>query len=77
MNTQEVIDKLTEHDRLIIRDMLSEIYSASYVIAMLGNRRKRTNLFKKTVRMYWEHREELQGKFENECIYNKMKEATV
>ena len=77
MNTQEVIDKLTEHDRLLIRDMLSEIYSSCYVNAMLGNRRKRTNLFKKTVCMYWEHREDLQGRFENECLYNKVKEVTV
>lgn len=77
MNTQEVIDKLTVHDRLIIQDMLSGIYSQRYVIAMLSGLRKRTELFKRTVRMYWEHREELQEKFQSECIYNKVKEAMV
>lgn len=70
MNTQEVIDKLTEHDRLIVRDMLSGIYSTAYVNAMLGNRRKRSELFKRTVRMYWEHREELQKKFEATYLTN-------
>ncbi len=47
MNIQEVIDKLTEHDRLIVRDLLAGIYSAAYVNAMLSNRRKRSELFGK------------------------------
>ena len=74
MKTQEVIDKLTEHDRLIIRDLLSEIYSTGYVNAMLSNRRRRTTLFKNTVRMYLEHKEELQKRFERTYL-NKEVEA--
>ena len=74
MNIQEVIDKLTEHDRLIVRDLLAGIYSTAYVNAMLSNRRNRSELFKKTVRMYWEHREELQRKFDKTYL-NNLKEV--
>lgn len=74
MKTQEVIDKLTEHDRLIIRDLLKEIYSASYVNAMLSNRRRRTTLFKNTVRIYLEHREGLEERLGHICL-NKEVEA--
>lgn len=76
MNTQEIIDKLTEHDRLIVRDLLTGIYSTAYVNAMLSNRRRRSELFKKTVRMYWEHRRELQQKF-NKAYLNNLKEVEV
>ena len=74
MNTQEIIDKLTEHGRLIVRDLLAGIYSTAYVNAMLSNRRRRSELFKKTVRMYWEHRRELQQKF-NKAYLNNLKEV--
>lgn len=70
MNTQDVINKLTEHDRLIVRDMLSGIYSSRYVAAMFANTRRRSDLFKRTVKMYWEHREELQKKFDSVYMSN-------
>ena len=76
MNTQEIIDKLTGHDRLIVRDLHAGIYSAAYVNAMLSNRRKRSELLKKTVRMYWEHREELQRKFDKTYL-NNLKEVEI
>lgn len=76
MNTQEVIGKLTEHDRLIVRDMLAGVYSIRYVNAMFANTRKRSDLFKRTVKMYWEHRETLRKQFEGTYITN-VKEAEV
>ncbi len=54
MNTQEIIDKLTKADRSVIRDALEEVYSRVYVNAMFANIRRRTYLFRRTVRMYWE-----------------------
>lgn len=76
MKTQEVIDKLTEHDRLIVRDMLSGIYSTRYVAAMFANTRRRSDLFKRTVKMYWEHRDELQKKFEK-AFSNNVEEVEI
>lgn len=59
MNTQEIINELTKYDRLIIRDTLRMRYSIRYIDYMFDNRRKRTALFKRTVRVYWKNKQEL------------------
>lgn len=59
MNTQEIINELTRNDRLIIRDTLRMRYSIRYIDYMFDNRRKRTALFKRTVRVYWKSKQEL------------------
>lgn len=59
MNTQEIINELTRNDRLIIRDTLRMRYSIRYIDYMFNNRRKRTALFKRTVRVYWKSKQEL------------------
>lgn len=64
MNTQEIINELTRNDRLIIRDTLRMRYSIRYIDYMLDNRRKRTALFKRTVRTYWNSKQELATKIE-------------
>lgn len=64
MNTQEIINELTRNDRLIIRDTLRMRYSIRYIDYMLDNRRKRTALFKRTVRVYWKSKQELAAKVE-------------
>lgn len=64
MNTQEIINELTRNDRLIIRDTLRMRYSIRYIDYMLDNRRKRTVLFKWTVRTYWKSKQELATKIE-------------
>ena len=62
MNTQEIIIELTKYDRWIIRDTLRMRYSIRYIDYMLDNRRKRTALFKRTVRVYWKSKQELTAK---------------
>lgn len=62
MNTQEIINELTKYDRLIIRDTLRMRYSIRYIDYMFDNRRKRTALFKRTVRVYWKSKQELTEK---------------
>lgn len=62
MNTQEIINELTRNDRLIIRDTLRMRYSIRYIDYMFDNRRKRTALFKRTVRVYWKSKQELTAK---------------
>lgn len=62
MNTQEIINELTRNDRLIIRDTLRMRYSIRYIDYMFDNRRKRTALFKRTVRVYWKSKQELAAK---------------
>lgn len=64
MNTQEIINELTRNDRLIIRDTLRMRYSIRYVDYMFDSRRKRTALFKRTVRTYWNSKQELATKIE-------------
>ena len=62
MNTQEIINELTKYDRWIIRDTLRMRYSIRYIDYMLDNRRKRTALFKRTVRVHWKSKQELTAK---------------
>lgn len=64
MNTQEIINELTKYDRLIIRDTLRMRYSIRYIDYMFDNRRKRTALFKRTVRVYWKSKQELATKID-------------
>lgn len=64
MNTQEIINELTKNDRLIIRDTLKIRYSIRYIDYMFDNRRKRTALFKRTVRTYWKSKQELSDKLD-------------
>lgn len=64
MNTQEIINELTRNDRLIIRDTLKIRYSIRYIDYMFDNRRKRTALFKRTVRTYWKSKQELSDKLD-------------
>lgn len=64
MNTQEIINELTKYDRWIIRDTLRMRYSIRYIDYMFDNRRKRTALFKWTVRTYWKSKQELATKIE-------------
>lgn len=72
MNTQEIIYELTKYDRLLIREVLAKRYSRRYIDYMFDNRRKRTALFKQTIRVYWaskqgltEKMDELMDKFNN------------
>lgn len=64
MNTQEIINELTRNDRFIIRDTLRMRYSIRYIDYMFDNRRKRTALFKRTVRTYWKSKQELSEKLD-------------
>lgn len=64
MNTQEIINELTKYDRLIIRDTLRMRYSIRYIDYMFDSRRKRTVLFKRTVRVYWKSKQELAAKLD-------------
>ncbi len=64
MNTQEIINELTRNDRFIIRDTLRMRYSIRYIDYMFNNRRKRTALFKRTVKTYWNSKQELATKIE-------------
>ena len=64
MNTQEIINALTRNDRFIIRDTLRMRYSIRYIDYMFDNRRKRTALFKRTVRVYWKSKQELSDKLD-------------
>ena len=78
MNTQEIINELTRNDRFIIRDTLRMRYSIRYIDYMFNNRRKRTALFKRTVRVYWKSKQELAVKvdrFMNE--FNNKEEELV
>lgn len=59
MNTQEIINELTKYDRLIIRETLKVRYSRRYIDYMFTCGRKRTALFKQTVRAYWKSKQEL------------------
>lgn len=72
MNTQEIIYELTKYDRFLIRDILAKRYSLRYIDYMFDNRRKRTVLFKQTIRAYWaskqgltEKMDEIMDKFNN------------
>lgn len=56
MNTQEIINELTKYDRSAIRDALKGMYCSVYVNYMFCNKRKRTWLFRKTVKAYWNSR---------------------
>lgn len=64
MNTQEIINELTKYDRLAIREALKGVYCAVYVNYMFRNKRKRTGLFRKVVRAYWNNKQQLAGKVE-------------
>ena len=64
MDTQEIINELTKYDRLIIRDTLRMRYSIRYIDYMFDSRRKRTVLFKRTVRVYWKSKQELAAKLD-------------
>lgn len=64
MNTQEIINELTKYDRLIIRESLKMRYGIRYIDYMFINRRKRTMLFKHTIRAYWKSKQELAEKMD-------------
>lgn len=64
MNTQDIINELTKYDRLAIREALKKVYCATYVNYMFRNKRKRTELFRKTVKAYWDCNKELIKKVE-------------
>ena len=79
MNTQEIIEELTRCDRLVIRERLSGVYSRRYIDYMFDNGRKRTELFRKVVRAYWNNKLGLTEKVEG-FIYelkNKQEEELV
>ncbi|WP_099465877.1 hypothetical protein [Parabacteroides provencensis] len=62
MNTQEIINELTKYDRLAILEALQKTYSRRYIDYMFHNGRKRTALFKETVKAYWEGKQKLTQK---------------
>lgn len=63
MNIQEIINELTRSDRLVITNMLVErAYSRRYVAFMFEGGRRRTWLFRRVVRAYWENKQGLTGK---------------
>lgn len=62
MNTQEIINELTKYDRLAIREALKGMYCQVYVNYMFRNKRKRTSLFRETVKAYWKGKQELANK---------------
>lgn len=64
MNTQEIISKLTKYDRLAIKEVLTGMYSRRYIDYMFDNGRKRTALFRETVKAYWNGKRELTEKVE-------------
>lgn len=64
MNTQDIIDELTKYDRLAIREALKGKYCQVYVNYMFRNKRKRTFLFRETVKAYWAGKRELTNKVE-------------
>lgn len=64
MNTQEIINELTKYDRLIIRESLKQRYSVRYIDYMFINGRRRTALFKHTVRAYWMSKKGLSQKMD-------------
>lgn len=64
MNTQEIINELTKQDRLSIKEALKGKYCPVYVNYMFRNQRRRTDLFRKTVRAYWESKMVLTEKVE-------------
>lgn len=69
MTTQEIINELTKYDRLVILEGLKGVYCRRYIDYMFNNGRKRTNLFRKTVRAYWEEKlkfEKMVAEFMNE-----------
>lgn len=73
MNTQEIINELTKYDRLAIREALKGMYCSVYVNYMFHNKRKRTELFKKTVKAYWISKQGLTEKVEK-FIYELKKQ---
>lgn len=64
MNTQQILNELTKYDRLVIHQFLSDTYSRRYIDYMFENGRKRTQLFRKVVRAYWNNKQQLVGKVE-------------
>lgn len=74
MNTQEIIEELTRCDRLVIRERLSGVYSRRYIDYMFDNGRKRTELFRKVVRAYWNNKLGLTEKVEGFIYELKNKE---
>lgn len=64
MNTQEIINELTKQDRLSVKEVLKKKYSPTYVNYMFRNKRRRTDLFRKTVWAYWEVKKVLTEKVE-------------
>lgn len=64
MNTQEIINELTKCDRLAIRETLKGVYCSAYVNYMFRNKRKRTELFRRTVKAYWDSNQKLVKKVE-------------
>lgn len=74
MNTQEIINELTKYDRLAIREVLKGVYCATYVNYMFRNKRKRTELFRKVVRAYWNNKLGLTEKVEGFIYELKNKE---
>lgn len=77
MNTQEIINELTKYDRLSIREALSGVYSRRYIDYMFDNGRKRTDLFRKVVRAYWNNKLGLMGKVKGFIYELKNKEELV
>lgn len=77
MNTQEIINELTKYDRLAIREALKGVYCAVYVNYMFRNKRKRTELFRKVVRAYWNNKLGLIEKVEGFIYEFKNKEELV
>ena len=73
MNTQEIINELTKYDRLAIREALKGVYCSVYVNYMFHNKRKRTGLFRKVVKAYWNSKQELTEKVNGFIyeLYNK------
>lgn len=74
MNTQEIIEELTRYDRLVIHDCLSEEYCYRHINYMFNKGRKRTKLFRKVVRAYWDSKQELIKKVEKIIVELKNQE---
>lgn len=78
MNTQEIINELTKYNRLAIREALEVVYSKRYLTYMFSKGRKRTDLFRKTVKAKWECEREFKRRVESLIKeYQKSKEVTI
>lgn len=78
MNTQEIINELTKYDRLAIMEALEVIYSRRYLAYMFNKERKRTDLFRITVKAKWECEREFKKRVERLIQeYHKTKEVAI